>query len=82
MEKDTTRILHVINNAALELNYKCRTEAVSFSIADIGGNILRRGTFQAIKDKRLSIETLPKGAYTLCIVDGDQLTKAGFIKSQ
>ncbi len=70
-----------INNDALELNYKCKTTHVTFSIADFGGNVMKRGNYNCIENNKLIIEELPKGSYTLCIIDGDQLAKSRFEKN-
>lgn len=69
-----------INDQSLELNYLCKTPQVTYSIADFGGNVIKRGDYSCIKDNKLLIRELPKGLYTLCIIDGDQLSKARFQK--
>ncbi len=74
-------IITSINNDALILNYLCKTEQVTFSIADFGGNVIKRGNYACIENNKLSIKELPKGVYTLCIIDGDQLCKSRFQKN-
>ncbi len=74
-------IITSINNNALILNYLCKTEQVTFSIADFVGNVIKRGNYNCIENNKLSIEELPKGTYTLCIIDGDQLAKKRFEKN-
>ncbi len=74
-------ILTVIDNSALELNYVCNTNHVSFSIADYDGNILIRGPFEEIENFRIDIIGIPKGRYMLCLIDGDTLTKLRFVKN-
>jgi hypothetical protein len=77
----TADMISSINNDALELNYLCKTLQVTYSIADFGGNVMKRGIYNCIKNNTLPIEELPKGIYTLCIIDGDQLSKSRFQKN-
>lgn len=76
----STDIISSMNNDALELHYMCKTRHVTFSIADFGGNVMKRGNYDCIKNNTLYITDLPKGTYTLCIIDGDQLCKTRFQK--
>jgi hypothetical protein len=69
-----------LNNNLLEINYLCKTKQVSYCIADFGGNVLKRGNYNCLEENRLAIDCLPKGFYTLCIIDGDDLTKSRFLK--
>jgi hypothetical protein len=71
-----------MNNDVLEVNYLCKTDQVSYCIADYGGNVLIRGNYTCLKENKLPINSLSKGNYTLCIIDGDQLTKFRFLKDQ
>ena len=50
-------------------------------IADFGGNVMKRGEYNCLENNKLIIEELPKGTYTLCIIDGDQLSKKRFEKN-
>ncbi|MBL0330959.1 MAG: hypothetical protein IPP64_16490 [Bacteroidetes bacterium] len=77
----TIDMISSVNNDALELNYRCQTTQVTFSIADFGGNVMKRGNYNCIENNKLIIEELPKGSYTLCIIDGDQLSKSRFEKN-
>ena len=77
----TIGMISSVNNDALELNYRCQTTQVTFSIADFGGNVMKRGNYNCIENNKLIIEELPKGSYTLCIIDGDQLSKSRFEKN-
>lgn len=70
-----------INNNSLELDYLCKTSQVIYSIADFGGNVIKRGDFNCISNNILPIQELPKGMYTLCIIDGDELCKSRFQKN-
>ena len=81
MPKAIVDIITVIDNSALELHYVCTTKHVIFSIADFVGNIVKRGRYDCITDNRLDITDLPRGFYMLCIIDGDSLTKARFVKN-
>lgn len=81
MRNATAEITNMIENAILEVNYHCQTNSVIYSIADIIGNIVKRGDFNCIIDNKLEIHDIPRGSYTLCIIDGDQLTKLRFNKS-
>lgn len=77
----TIGMISSVNNDALELNYRCQTTQVTFSIADFGGNVMKRGNYNCVENNKLIIEELPKGTYTLCIIDGDQLSKSRFEKN-
>lgn len=70
-----------INNDTLEINYLCKTTQVTYSIADFGGNVMKRGDYNCVKNNKITIEELSKGTYTLCIIDGDQLSKMRFDKN-
>lgn len=82
MSTATISIISSINNEQLEINYLCKTAQVSYSIADFGGNVIKRGNYNCILENKLPIIDLPKGMYTLCIIDGDQLSKTRFQKNQ
>jgi hypothetical protein len=75
------RMISANDNNVIELNYLCKTPQVTYSIADFGGNVIRRGDFNCITDRKLPIADLPAGMYTLCIIDGDQLSKSRFRKN-
>jgi hypothetical protein len=72
----------LITNNVLELHYLCRTKQVTYCIADFGGNVLVRGNYNCLEENKISIEKLPRGSYTVCIIDGDQLSKFRFLKDQ
>jgi hypothetical protein len=74
-------MIFVKDNEVIELNYTCKTSQVSYSIADFVGNVLIRGNYDCLDENRIPIKNLTKGAYTLCIVDGDCLTKIRFQKN-
>jgi len=81
MNTATIDLISKANNEVLELNYLCKTPQVIYSVADFAGNVLMRGSYNCLAHNRLSITALPKGMFTLCIVDGDSLTKARFQKN-
>lgn len=81
MSTATLDIISVQGNSEIELNYLCKTSHVSYSVADYAGNVLMRGNYDCLLGNKLTIETLPKGMFTLCIVDGDSLTKTRFHKN-
>lgn len=68
------------NDKILEINYLCKTEQVTYSIADFVGNVIKRGDFNCLTNNQLLIHDLSKGIYTLCIIDGDCLNKERFQK--
>jgi hypothetical protein len=75
-------IISSISSEVLELQYHCKTSQVTYSIADFGGNVMKRGDFNCIENNKVSIRELSKGIYTLCIIDGDQLCKTRFQKNE
>jgi hypothetical protein len=81
MANATADIVSVIDNRFIALNYQCRTEHVSYSIADYVGNIVKRGGYDCIINHKIDIQSIPKGIYVLCIIDGDSLTKLRFQKN-
>jgi len=81
MNTVTAEMIASINNDTLELNYLCKTPQVTYSIADFGGNVIKRGDYRCIENRMLPIGDLPTGTYTLCIIDGDQLSKSRFRKN-
>lgn len=62
-----------INSEALELQYHYNMLQITDSIADFGGNMMKRVNFKCIENNKVSIGELSKGIYTLCIIDEDQL---------
>lgn len=81
MKNATSEIISIVENAVLEVNYLQKNKSVVYSIADFIGNIVQRGNFNEGKNKRLDIQSIPKGMYTLFIIDGDCLTKVRFNKN-
>jgi hypothetical protein len=77
-----TDIISFGEEKLLEVNYICRTQQVSYCIADFGGNVLMRGDFKGLMESKISVKHLPNGKYTFCIIDGDKLIKAPFLKGQ
>ena len=59
--------------------YECVTDRVCFSIADVGGTVYLKGRLR-MNSHRVKTDTLPKGIYALCIIDGDELMQARFRK--
>jgi hypothetical protein len=81
MTMTVTEMISSIKNDILELNYLCKTKQVSYSIADYCGNVLMRGSYDCTIMNKLSITSLPKGMYMICVIDGDILSKARFEKN-
>jgi hypothetical protein len=75
-----TTILVKEDNNFIKCCYTCKTDQASFCIADFGGNVIVRGNYA--DEMHLSLKELPKGMYTLCIIDGDELIKTRFSKDQ
>jgi hypothetical protein len=78
----TSEIISLTVQNTLAINYFCKTEHVIYCIADFGGNVLMRGKYECLEENHISVKDLPKGTYTFCIIDGDLLTKAPFLKDQ
>ncbi|MBL7884786.1 MAG: hypothetical protein JNL69_12005 [Bacteroidia bacterium] len=78
MKNATIDIIAEISNNHLKVNYECQTNHVLFSIADFGGNVVKRGDCASIVDQKIPIESLSKGMYVLCIIDGGELIKTRF----
>lgn len=73
-------IITEVSNTNLTISYTCQTDRVLYSIADFGGHLLKRGSCQDFKDNTIDISDLPKGNYTVCIIDGAELIKERFQK--
>lgn len=82
MSNATIEIISQVSDRDLKINYQCQTNRVSYSIADVGGHLLKRGNCHEVKDSKIDISDLPKGLYTFCIVDGADLIKLRFQKDQ
>jgi hypothetical protein len=77
---DKVAIVNEPGSENLVFSYECNTERVSFSISDIGGAVCLKGRLK--KDvNRVNIDSLSKGIYLFCIIDGDQLTQVKFKKA-
>ena len=62
----------------LVFSYSCLTDRVSYSISDMGGTVCLKGKIG--NESTIKIDSLSKGIYVFCIVDGDALTKVKFRK--
>lgn len=65
----------------LRFNYKFATGRVTYSISDLSGSVCMRGKLDGGSSNSLSIHSLSKGYYTFCIIDGENVSKAGFRKN-
>lgn len=64
----------------LVFSYQCNTDRVSYSISDMGGSVCLKGELK--KDSTsVNINSLSKGIYLFCIIDGDELTQVKFRKN-
>jgi len=73
-------IISQVSTTNLTISYECQTDRVLYSIADFGGHLLKRGSCHDVKDNTIDISDLPKGNYTMCIIDGAELIKERFQK--
>ncbi len=76
-----TELVSVTDNEVLELNYSCRTTRVTYSIADLTGNIVLKGLFNCQEKNSIPIQKLPRGFFMLYIVDGGSLIRTHFQKN-
>jgi hypothetical protein len=65
----------------LVFDYDCVTERVSYCICDMGGTVCMKGDLKKSSPNKVNIDSLSKGHYLFCIVDGDILTKIKFKKN-
>jgi uncharacterized alkaline shock family protein YloU len=65
----------------LVFSYDCVTDRVSYSIADISGTIHLKGKLKKSSPAKVNIDSLSKGLYVFCIIDGDELTQVKFKKN-
>lgn len=65
----------------LVFNYDCMTDRVSFSISDMAGSVWMQGQLKRSSPNKVNINSLSKGLYLFCIVDGDELTQVKFKKN-
>lgn len=68
----------IITNNDLVLNYELLTEKCSWSIFDISGMELCKGTLNGTAPHKISVAFLSPDLYQLCVIDGDQLSKTKF----
>ena len=64
----------------LRFDYSFATERVIYSISDIWGSVYLRGKLERNSPNSLNINSLTKGLYTFCIIDGDNVSEAKFRK--
>lgn len=65
----------------LQFNYRFTTERVTYSISDLSGAVCLRGKLDSGSSNSLNIDSLSKGYYTFCIIDGDNVARARFRKN-
>ena len=64
----------------LVFDYEFHTDRVSYSISDMGGSICLKGKLKK-NTNRVKIDSLTKGIYLFCIIDGDELMQVKFRKN-
>lgn len=62
----------------LLLDYERMTEKCSWSIFDIGGVEMCKGSLDGTAPHKISVECLEPALYQLCIIDGDKLLNTRF----
>ncbi|CAN5368899.1 hypothetical protein BH09BAC5_BH09BAC5_17010 [soil metagenome] len=67
-----------IVNKDLILNYDLVTEKCSWSIFDLSGMELCKGTLNGNAPHKIPVACLSPDLYQLCVIDGDQLSKTKF----
>jgi len=82
MNATPTDFISFLHADVLELKHACKTAQVSYSVADVAGNVLLKGTYNCSGKNEISIAKLPRGFFTVCIVDGDSMVKSHFQKDQ
>ncbi len=76
-----TELVSITDNEMLELNYSCKTARVTYSIADLTGNIIMTGFYNCEEKTKIPIQKLPRGFFLLYIVDGGSLIRTHFQKN-
>lgn len=67
-----------ITNDELLLDYELLTERCSWSIFDLSGIEISKGTLNGIPPHKISIKDLSPALYQLCVIDGDNLRNTKF----
>lgn len=60
------------------LDYERLTEKCLWSIFDLGGVEICKGTLSGSPPHRISLKQLPPNVYQLCVIDGDKLLNTRF----
>ena len=77
---DKIEVITESGSENLVFSYVCNTDRVSYSISDMGGSVCLKGRLK--KDANsVDINSLSKGIYVFCIIDGDELTQVKFRKN-
>jgi hypothetical protein len=67
-----------ITNQELLLDYELLTEKCSWSIFDLSGMEISKGSLSGNAPHKIPIDKLSPALYQLCVIDGDKLTNAKF----
>lgn len=67
-----------ITNNELLLEYECLTEKCSWSIFDLSGIEISKGSLVGNPPYKISVKNLSPALYQLCIIDGDNLRTKKF----
>ncbi|MEO5643777.1 MAG: hypothetical protein ABIQ40_00325 [Bacteroidia bacterium] len=67
-----------ITNDVLFLDYELQTEKCSWSIFDLAGIEISKGSMDGDPPHKISLKNLSPALYQLCVIDGDNLRKTKF----
>ncbi len=60
MSNATIEIISLVSDRDLKINYQCQTGRASYSIADVGGHLLKRGNCYEVQNCRINLSEFPK----------------------
>lgn len=81
MVKPKIEVITEPGSESLVFDYECVTDRVSYSISDMTGAVCLKGRLKKLSPNRVNINSLSKGIYLFCIIDGDELTQVKFRKN-
>ena len=67
-----------ITNKELLLDYELLTEKCSWSIFDLSGTEISKGSLAGSPPHRIPLANLSPALYQLCVIDGDNLRNTKF----
>jgi hypothetical protein len=67
-----------ITNDELLLDYELLTEKCSWSIFDLSGMEISKGSLDGSPPHKISVANLSPALYQLCVIDGDNLRNTKF----